>query len=1056
MASSSTTNSPRRAVSAASLSVPVAGAADAALRPSPPPRWDATGSSAADLLAVAPGDDVRAGHDDEDDEDEDDEDDEHRIIQTDPSGRFQCWDICLGRGAYKEVYKAFDVEEGVEVAWNQLRADYLSRRDIHKVCGEVKLLKLLHHDNIINFFHVWAARGPDGRERVYFITELMTSGTLKSFVRKTKGKLKPKVVKNLCRHILRGLAYLHSRQPPIIHRDLKSDNIFINGNNGIAKIGDLGLATIKNKDHISSVLGTPEFMAPELYDERYDERVDIYAFGMCVLELVTKEYPYQECHNQAQIYKRVSAGIKPLALNKVTDPDTREFIELCIQHDYRLRPSAAELLEHPFLATDLNGSTVGTSAGLAGSVGGLVPPAIPGAGAGGGGGGGGYSSSSSAPSTAPSTAPSSYANLDDAVAAARAAVSDPTLAAGAPPLARAPSVAASLERTSTAESVVSNPAAPRCPPAALLAPLATLHATGPGYDVTMALISVDAALFTANLRMTLVIGSGGAPNDVKFPFHLVDDTPALVVAEMIREGVMADVAAAARVQVESLIRHCVFGDEVAAVVLARANRADAEDVDAEMLEAWMDVMQRERAMLDDESDRGSDNEYHEFDDDDDEDDGEGSDAGFGVASPTPAPAPPPPMAARILAPLAYAFDADRAVDDGHVVDDLAHPTHENVVDYRDHPSELYHGLDDGPDLDEDAFYVDHYQQQVRYQQKQGEARPATAVSHVAPLVTTPPADAATIKDVQHEPPATAASALSASVPEPAAPPPPLEPVAAPPPPSPAAAQPSDPPLPTEPVVPHHPPPVDTFSALHRARSLDADRACLGEGAYVSAFRRAGPTSTATPLASPATSTPIAGTVGSATTPLTASRPTTAHASQENLRRTLSELQSLALSGFDMDGKRVGGGGAPTTVGMAAATAAAAVAAAVGSKQSSPMLVAGMGVTGGAVPLMTQLPAAAATTSASSIYASSVATVPSAVMTPRDVIHAPVPLVAAAPHRPATWLPATYPGYASPAAGVSRAGTPNSAAAAHTGLVMSPTGVPHAHGGSAGGGAAWPR
>jgi WNK lysine deficient protein kinase len=58
---------------------------------------------------------------------------------------------------------------------------------------------------------------------VYFITELMSSGNLKSFIRKTQGPLKLKVVKNLCRHILRGLVYLHSHCPPIIHRDLKCD-----------------------------------------------------------------------------------------------------------------------------------------------------------------------------------------------------------------------------------------------------------------------------------------------------------------------------------------------------------------------------------------------------------------------------------------------------------------------------------------------------------------------------------------------------------------------------------------------------------------------------------------------------------------------------------------------------------------------------------------------------------------------------------------------------------------------------------------------------------------
>lgn len=54
-------------------------------------------------------------------------------------------------------------------------------------------------------------------------------------------------------------------------------------------------------------LGTPEFMAPELYEEEYNELVDIYAFGMCLLELVTFDYPYVECANAAQIYKKVTS-----------------------------------------------------------------------------------------------------------------------------------------------------------------------------------------------------------------------------------------------------------------------------------------------------------------------------------------------------------------------------------------------------------------------------------------------------------------------------------------------------------------------------------------------------------------------------------------------------------------------------------------------------------------------------------------------------------------------------------------------------------------------------
>ena len=61
--------------------------------------------------------------------------------------------------------------------------------------------------------------------------------------------------------------------------------------------------------------GTPEFMAPELYEERYNEKVDVYGFGMCMLELATMRYPYDECVNAAQIYKRVTQVCPDLCRN---------------------------------------------------------------------------------------------------------------------------------------------------------------------------------------------------------------------------------------------------------------------------------------------------------------------------------------------------------------------------------------------------------------------------------------------------------------------------------------------------------------------------------------------------------------------------------------------------------------------------------------------------------------------------------------------------------------------------------------------------------------------
>ena len=86
----------------------------------------------------------------------------------------------------------------------------------------------------------------------------MTSGTLKTYLRRFK-KINQRVLKSWCRQIIKGLHFLHTRSPPVIHRDLKCDNIFITGPTGSVKIGDLGLATLKNKSFAKSVIGRNTF-----------------------------------------------------------------------------------------------------------------------------------------------------------------------------------------------------------------------------------------------------------------------------------------------------------------------------------------------------------------------------------------------------------------------------------------------------------------------------------------------------------------------------------------------------------------------------------------------------------------------------------------------------------------------------------------------------------------------------------------------------------------------------------------------------------------------------
>ncbi|XP_068454064.1 uncharacterized protein wnk3 isoform X2 [Clinocottus analis] len=297
-----------------------------------------------------PGKDVPSSASRKERDREQEEEAEMKAVATSPGGRFLKFDIELGRGAFKTVYKGLDTETWVEVAWCELQDRKLTKAEQQRFKEEAEMLKGLQHPNIVRFYDSWESV-LRGKKCIVLVTELMTSGTLKTYLKRFK-VMKPKVLRSWCRQILKGLHFLHTRTPPIVHRDLKCDNIFITGPTGSVKIGDLGLATLMRTSFAKSVIGTPEFMAPEMYEEHYDESVDVYAFGMCMLEMATSEYPYSECQNAAQIYRKVTSGIKPASFDKVNDPEIKEIIECCIRQNKSQRLSIRDLLNHAFFGED--------------------------------------------------------------------------------------------------------------------------------------------------------------------------------------------------------------------------------------------------------------------------------------------------------------------------------------------------------------------------------------------------------------------------------------------------------------------------------------------------------------------------------------------------------------------------------------------------------------------------------------------------------------------------------------------------------------------------------
>lgn len=262
------------------------------------------------------------------------EEDDEFTPEISPNMKYRKLPILLGSGSFKEVYKAIDETEGKEVAWNVLenRTYFLE---------EIKLLRSIRHQNIIEIYDYWI----DG-DKLIFITEMMTSGTLKDYIKNVKN-MSINIVRKWSKQVLSGINYLHNLNPKIIHRDIKTENIFVNGALGLVKIGDLGIA--RNSDvKRYTIVGTPEYMAKEIFDgDGYTEKIDIYSFGMVLLEMASGIPPYSSLTSSTEIFRNVIKGILPESLELVKNESLRNLISVCLKAESE-RPSAKECLEHEF------------------------------------------------------------------------------------------------------------------------------------------------------------------------------------------------------------------------------------------------------------------------------------------------------------------------------------------------------------------------------------------------------------------------------------------------------------------------------------------------------------------------------------------------------------------------------------------------------------------------------------------------------------------------------------------------------------------------------------
>ncbi|ORZ25630.1 kinase-like domain-containing protein [Absidia repens] len=215
----------------------------------------------------------------------------------------------LGSGGFKDCF--IGLYKGEAVAIGELRLAQFNKMDLAEVKNEIRVLKQLRHENVIQFIGVCT-----NPQHLCIITELCAKGDLFDVIRKYKRPNFAQLVMYM-HDIALGVSYLHTRRPSIIHRDLKSMNILISEDDR-AKVNDFGLARIRPKASalMHTQCGTPNWQAPEFWSSNpsYTEKVDVYACGLIFWEILTwgaYGYPFQDLSEHALYVQVKEHHVRP-------------------------------------------------------------------------------------------------------------------------------------------------------------------------------------------------------------------------------------------------------------------------------------------------------------------------------------------------------------------------------------------------------------------------------------------------------------------------------------------------------------------------------------------------------------------------------------------------------------------------------------------------------------------------------------------------------------------------------------------------------------------------
>ena len=254
----------------------------------------------------------------------------------------------LGEGSFGKAYLCENLADNSQCVIKQIPLNDLDEEEKKDTFNEVLILKKVNHSNIIKFIDVFKSSRPVNTLNI--VTEYADDGDLNQKIEKLRQKKSPFTEKEILNYLTQiCLALNHIHKKKIIHRDLKSGNIFLT-KSGLVKLGDFGISKgFKNTwEKARTKVGTPYYLSPEIINSKpYDSKSDIWALGVLIYEMMTFKMPFNAINLPALSLKILRGIYQPPP--SYYSKDLINLVKLCLNLEPKRRPSAETILKMDFI-----------------------------------------------------------------------------------------------------------------------------------------------------------------------------------------------------------------------------------------------------------------------------------------------------------------------------------------------------------------------------------------------------------------------------------------------------------------------------------------------------------------------------------------------------------------------------------------------------------------------------------------------------------------------------------------------------------------------------------